>query len=122
MKSAGCTGTFMHKNEDSRHRHDSTYTVPYVPVAQRTCKEISGGVGEWVSGGVRRGGGAPQAETKKNAPQRQVRRLRGCGGLQKRVRDRLFGDSDTARPRDEEAFAYNLCASVPLCLCVSILH
>ena len=27
----GCTETFMHKNVDSQHRHDSTYTFPYVP-------------------------------------------------------------------------------------------
>ena len=52
---------------------------------------------------LRRGKASPQEVTKRNAPWRLVRRLRGCGGLQKRVRGRRFGVSDAARPRDEEA-------------------
>ena len=52
---------------------------------------------------LRRGKASPQRGNEENAPQRLVRRLRGCGGLQKRVRGRRFGVSDAARPRDEEA-------------------
>ena len=52
---------------------------------------------------LRRGKASPQRGNEENAPQRLVRRLRGCGGLQKRVRGRRFGVLDAARPRDEEA-------------------